>query len=216
VWRNRLGISQEVLGERANLHRTYISDVERGGRNVSLTSIERLARALEVSLPTLVSFEQPSSPPGDSLPAQGLVDILVVEDNEDDAELAVQALRRANIANLIRVLSDGAAALDYLFCTGEFVRRKSSNRAQLILLDLGLPKIDGLEVLRRIKSDPRTSTIPVIVLTVSSRDWNFLLSKDLGAEAYIVKPVDFKSFSELAPRLNLQWALLKPASALRA
>jgi CheY-like chemotaxis protein/DNA-binding XRE family transcriptional regulator len=215
VWRNRLGISQEELAERASLHRTYISDVERGARNVSLASIEKLAHALEVSVPTLLSYSQESPAPEGSMPANGLVDILFVEDNDDDIDLAVQALRRANIANHIHTLRDGAAALDFLFCTGEFAQRQPGDRPQLILLDLGLPKIDGLEVLRRIKSDPRTRQIPVVVLTVSSRDQDILMSKRFGAEAYIIKPVDFKNFSEVAPKVNLQWALLKPAPALR-
>ena len=217
-WRNRLGISQEELAERANLHRTYISDVERGARNVSLASIEKLAHALQVSLPTLLTYDErgPSGSPAGPKPAEGLVDILLVEDSEDDIDLTTRALRRANIANRIQTLRDGAAALDYLFCTGDFAHRQPADRPQLILLDLELPKVDGREVLRRIKSDPRTSQIPVIVLTMSARDQDILITKRLGADGYIVKPVDFKGFSELAPSLNLQWALLKPAAALCA
>ena len=214
VWRNRLGISQEELAERANLHRTYISDVERGARNVSLASIEKLAHALQVSLPTLLTYDEQTGAPTSPTPVEKLVDILLVEDSEDDIDLTIRALRRANIANRIQTLRDGAAAVDYLFCTGEFAQRRPNDRPQLILLDLGLPKMDGLEVLRRIKSDPRTSQIPVVVLTMSTRDRDILVSKRLGADAYIVKPVDFKGFSELAPSLNLQWALLKPARAL--
>jgi CheY-like chemotaxis protein len=211
-----LGISQEKLAERANLHRTYISDVERGARNVSLASIEKLARALEVSIPTLLSDAHGEGAPTELLLADKLVDILFVEDRADDVELAMRALKSAHISNRIHVVRDGAAALDYIFSTGEYANRRRNDRPQLILLDLGLPKIDGLEVLRRIKADPRTSNIPVIVLTVSSRYRDIAASKRLGADAYIVKPVDFQNLSKVIPQLNMQWALLKsmPATAV--
>ncbi|HWC59858.1 MAG TPA: response regulator [Verrucomicrobiae bacterium] len=212
--RDHLGISQEELAGRAGLHRTYISDVERGARNVSLESIHRLAAALEMPLSLLFSrLEELSSdrPAGPSLSPDELVDILIVEDSVDDAQLTIKALKDVRITNHIHVVRDGAAALDFLFCKGEFAQRKRTERPQIILLDLGLPKVDGIEVLRQIKADSRTRTIPVIVLTVSNRDRDVVASQRLGADAYIVKPVDFQNLSGVTPQLSLQWALLKRA-----
>lgn len=213
VWRDRLGVSQEELGERAGLHRTYISDIERGARNISLASIEKLASALKISVATLLSFsgEPWSDKPGaQPLSSDELVDILFVEDNVNDVELALRALKHANITNRIHVVNDGESALNFLFCTKEYAHRRPGDRPQMILLDLGLPKIDGLEVLRRIKAHPQTRNIPVIVLTMSNRDRDILASKQLGAEAYIVKPIDFQNLSEVTPQLKMQWALLRP------
>lgn len=217
--RDHLGISQEELAGRAGLHRTYISDVERGARNVSLESIHRLAAALEVPLSVLfarleeISSELPVRP---SVSAEELVDILIVEDSAADAELVVKALKEVRITNHIFVVRDGAAALDFLFFRGEFSQRRRTERPQIILLDLGLPKIDGLEVLRQIKADSRTRMIPVIVLTVSDRDRDVMMSQRLGADAYIVKPVDFKNLIGITPQLSLQWALLKRAPLVNA
>jgi CheY-like chemotaxis protein len=212
--RDHLGISQEELAGRAGLHRTYISDVERGARNVSLESIHRLAVALEVPLSVLFSrLEETSSEKSaiPSLSSDELVEILIVEDSVEDAELTIKALKDMRMTNRIRVVRDGAAALDFLFCKGEYAHRKRHDRPHIILLDLGLPKIDGLEVLRQIKADVRTRTIPVVVLTVSGRDRDIAASQRLGAEAYIVKPVDFQNLSGVTPQLSLQWALLKRA-----
>lgn len=217
--RDQLGISQEELAGRAGLHRTYISDVERGARNVSLESINRLATALEVSLSVLFARLEEFSPDraeGPSLSADDLVEILVVQNASEDTELTIKALKDVRITNHIYVVRDGAAALDFLFCRGEFAPRKRTLRPQLILLDLNLPKIDGLEVLRQIKADSRTRTIPVIVLTVSSRDREVAASQRLGAEAYIVKPIDFHNLSGVTPQLSLQWALLKRAPVVNA
>jgi CheY-like chemotaxis protein/DNA-binding XRE family transcriptional regulator len=215
-WRNRLGISQEALAERSNMHRTYICDVERGSRNVSLETIERLAGALEISTYTLffnfhkISSDKSAPRP---VPADEMVDILYVEDNPDDANLAMRALKRLNFINRIQLVHDGAEALDFLFCTGAFSQRRPEDLPQIILLDLNLPKVNGLEVLRRIKGDTRMRSIPVVVLTVSNRSQDVTESRRLGADAYIVKPVDFQNFSEVVPKLNLQWAVLKPTSA---
>jgi CheY-like chemotaxis protein/DNA-binding XRE family transcriptional regulator len=212
TWRSRLGISQEELGGRAGLHRTYICDVERGARNVTLLSIEKLARALEISVSTLLAYAREPLPEGtrsEEFVTEGLVDILYVEDNPADIGLATQGLK--HITNRIHVVHDGLAALNFLFGTGEYANRKTRPRPQLILLDLGLPKVDGLEVLRRVKADPRTSGIPVIVLTASIRDRDLQTSKQLGAEAYLIKPVDLQNLSRVTPQLNLQWALWKPA-----
>jgi CheY-like chemotaxis protein/DNA-binding XRE family transcriptional regulator len=206
-----MGISQEELAGRAGLHRTYVCDVERGTRNVSLESIEKLALALEVPISRLLSSTDKSSSGSGAqefLSSDDLVDILFVEDRALDVELAMEALKTAKITNRIHVVRDGEAALHFLFCTGEYVHRRPG-KPQLILLDLGLPKIGGLEVLRRIKADPQTRDIPVVVLTASNRDRDILTSQRLGAEDYIVKPVDFQNLSEVTPKLSFQWALLK-------
>ena len=152
----------------------------------------------------------------EALHADELAEILLVEDNGDDVLLVTEALKKANITNRIFVVRDGAAALDFLFCTGEFAYRRISDQPQVILLDINLPKIDGLEVLRRIKADLRTRSIPVVVLTSSKHDINIAICKRLGVQSYIVKPVDFKNFSAASLQLSLQWALLKPASLIGA
>lgn len=215
--RGCLGISQEELAGRAGLHRTYISDVERGARNVSLESIHRLAAALEIPASHLFAHTDETGAETGSAPLLSpdeVVDILVVEDSAEDAELVNQALRSAGVTNRIYVVCDGQAALDFLFCKGEYAQRKRTERPQMILLDLGLPKVDGIEVLRQIKADARTRTIPVVVLTISSRDRHVATSQRLGADAHIVKPVDFQNLSGVTSRLSLQWALLKRGSAV--
>lgn len=211
-WRNLLGISQEELAERANLHRTYVSDIERGARNLSLESIERLARALEISVSSL--FPQPELKNGRTITANGngrdLVDILLVEDNADDVELTLHAFKKARFTNRVHVVSDGAEALDYLFSRGKYAARQTTERPHVVLLDLKLPKVSGLEVLRRIKADKRTSMIPVVILTISDDNYDIAECRRLGAENYIVKPVDFQRLSQATPQLNLNWVLLKP------
>ena len=210
--RNHLGISQEELAGRAGLHRTYISDVERGARNVSLESIHRLADAL--TIPASVLFLQPEQAAAGTglnhyLAPDDLVEILIIENSTADAELAIQALRNMRVSNRVFVVRDGHEALDFLFCKGSYAHRKRSDRPQMILLDLAVPKVEGLEVLRQVKADPRTQTIPVVVMAASSKDREVAASQKLGADAYIVKPVDFQNLSGVFPRLSLQWALLK-------
>jgi two-component system response regulator len=212
-WRIRLGIPQDQLALRAGLHRSYISDVERGSRNISLKSIEKLADALGISVVTLFS-DADSKSPATALDVEQLAEILLIEDSENDLLLVTQALKDANIANRIFAVRDGAAALDFLFCTGEFAYRQTKNNPQVILLDLNLPKIGGLEVLRRIKADSRSRSIPVVVLTSSKHDMDIATCKRLGAETYIVKPVGFQNFSAVTLQLSLQWALLKPAALI--
>src|SRR5712671_2598958 len=153
AWRSRLGISQEELAGRAGLHRTYVSDIERGARNLSLESIEKLARALETSVSSLfssASSAERNSPFG--VPDE-LVDILLVEDDLDDVEMAMRAFKRAKISNRIHVVRDGAEALTWLFGSGADAPQRVFRHPHLILLDLNLPKVTGLEVLRRIRSD---------------------------------------------------------------
>ena len=209
-WRTQLAIPQDELARRSGFHRSYISDVERGARNVSLKGIEKLSEALGISIQTLfadVDSKSASTP----LRTDEMVDILLVEDNENDMFLTMKALKKANLTNRIFVVRDGAAALNYLFCTGEFAYRRLNDQPQVILLDLNLPKIDGLEVLRRVKADARTRAIPVVVLTASRDDAAIATCKRLGAETFIAKPVNFQNFSAMTLQLSLQWALLKSA-----
>jgi two-component system response regulator len=134
--------------------------------------------------------------------------ILLVEDNEDDEELTTRALRQAKIANDIVVQRDGRAALDYLFGEGEHAGRDISKMPALILLDLKLPKLSGLEVLQRIRSDPRTRLVPTVVLTSSSEDEDMLKSYETGANSYVRKPVEFKAFATAVSQLGMYWMLL--------
>lgn len=168
---------------------------------MTLKSIVKLARALQVSIATLL------------LSSNQLGEILLVEDNTDDVHLTVHALKRAKLTNPLQIVGDGAEALDYLFCTGRFSRRHFEDRPHLVLLDLQLPKVGGLEVLRRIKADERTRSIPVAVLTSSSDQHQFSECERAGAQAYIVKPVDFHGLSEATRRLDLSWALLEAPDA---
>jgi two-component system response regulator len=137
-----------------------------------------------------------------------VVEILIVEDNQQDLDLALRALRKANLTNNIHVTRDGAEALEYIFCEGPHSNRKIEDSPKLILLDLKLPKIDGLEVLQRIKSDPRTKKIPVTVLTSSKEQSDVVESYNLGVNSYIVKPVNFEQFSEAVQKLGMYWLLL--------
>lgn len=134
--------------------------------------------------------------------------ILLVEDNPDDRILTVRALKQHNIANIIVEVKDGQEALDYLFGEGEFVGRDTSVQPQVILLDLKLPKVDGLEVLQRMRADPRTRRLPVVVLTSSNEQQDIVSSYDLGANSYVRKPVDFSEFLEAARQLGLYWLVL--------
>ncbi len=133
--------------------------------------------------------------------------IVLVEDNPADAELAIRALRRGNVGNHIQLLQDGAEALDFLFCQGQYADRNILNRPKVILLDLKLPKINGLEVLRQLKSDPRTRLIPVVVLTSSAEDRDVIESYELGVNSYIVKPVDIEQFNRAMEQLGFYWVL---------
>ncbi len=136
------------------------------------------------------------------------VEILLVEDNPYDVELTLHALDKSHITNHIHVVRDGAEALEFIFCTGAYAERGIQNPPKVILLDLKLPKVDGMEVLRQVKADPRTQMIPVVVLTSSREERDVVESYRLGVNSYIVKPVDFEKFTEAVQRMGLYWLLL--------
>lgn len=139
---------------------------------------------------------------------ENFTDILLVEDNRNDAELIMMALRGNNIANSIILVDDGEKALDYLFGTGPYKERKTYLRPKMILLDLKLPKVDGFEVLRRIRTDERTRTIPVIVLTSSKEEQDMIESYNLGVNSYVVKPVNFENFTKIVRDLGFYWLVI--------
>jgi two-component system response regulator len=136
------------------------------------------------------------------------VEILLVEDSPEDAELTIRALRRNKIANEIQVAEDGAEALDFLFCRGAFKDRAPSEHPKLVLLDLKLPKVGGVDVLRAIRADERTRAIPVVVLTSSKEERDLIDSYKLGVNAYAQKPVDFEQFSETVRQIGMFWMLI--------
>jgi two-component system, response regulator len=135
----------------------------------------------------------------------GKLDILLVEYNQDDMDLALHALRREKLANNISVARDGEEALDFLFCRGAFAHRSFEHPPKLVLLDLKLPKVDGLEVLKQVKADPRTRTIPIVIMTSSKEERDLVAGYNLGANSYIQKPVDFDQFRETVKSVGLYW-----------
>ncbi len=136
------------------------------------------------------------------------VEILLVEDNPNDVELALHAFKKNNLTNRIEIARDGAEALDFIFCTGRHAQRNMHEFPKMILLDLKLPKVDGMEVLKRIKADERTRSIPVVILTSSREERDVVESYHLGVNSYIVKPVDFEQFTNTVRQLGLYWLLL--------
>ena len=136
------------------------------------------------------------------------VEILLVEDNPTDVELTLRALKKNNLANKVQVVTDGEQALEFIFATGSCKGRDINHKPRVILLDLKLPKVDGLQVLRKIKSDERTKNIPVVVLTSSKEEKDRIESYRLGVNSYIAKPVDFSRFTEAVSELGLYWLLL--------
>lgn len=134
--------------------------------------------------------------------------VLIVEDNPDDEALMVRGLRRGRLANEITVVRDGAEALDYIFGEGQYAGRDVSDQPQVILLDLMLPKIGGLDVLRRIRADPRTETLPVVILTSSDEQRDIVEGYELKVNSYVRKPVDFQAFASAVEQLGLYWLVL--------
>lgn len=141
------------------------------------------------------------------------VEILLVEDNKTDAELTLRALKKNNLANHVVWVKDGAEALDFMFLTGNYVGR-TNGLPRLVLLDLKLPKIDGIEVLSRLKADERTKMIPVVMVTSSAEERDIVESYKLGVNSYLVKPVDFKQFIETVSQAGLYWAVMNKTPPL--
>ncbi|HXX19535.1 MAG TPA: response regulator [Candidatus Acidoferrum sp.] len=144
------------------------------------------------------------------------VEILLVEDNPSDAELTLHALQKSKLANRIQLVSDGEEALDFLFCRNAFSHRRIDNGPRLVLLDLKLPKVDGLQVLREVKGDSRTRAIPIIVLTSSKEERDLVSSYRLGVNSYIQKPVNFGEFQDVVRQLGMYWLLINSKPPLSA
>jgi two-component system, response regulator len=136
------------------------------------------------------------------------VDVLLVEDNQQDAELTIRSLKKHKLANNISVVEDGAEALDFIFCKGKYSERDIKHPPRVIFLDLKLPLVSGLEVLRAVKQDTRTKSVPVVVVTSSREDPDVKTAYELGANSYVVKPVDFESFTEAIGSVGLYWLLI--------
>ena len=136
------------------------------------------------------------------------VEILLVEDNPNDVKLALHAFQKHHLANQVHVVRDGAEALEFIFCTGRYADRQIENGPKVILLDLKLPFVDGIEALRRVKMDPRTQMVPVVIMTSSKEEKDLVESYTLGVNSYIVKPVDFDQFTEVVRQLGYYWLLL--------
>lgn len=136
------------------------------------------------------------------------VDILLVDDSQEDVDLTLHALRAENLANSVFVARDGEEALEFLFCTGPHAERSFDHPPKLVLLDLKLPKIDGMQVLKRVKSDVRTRTIPVVLMTSSKEERDRVIGYNLGANSYIQKPVDFDEFRKMVKLLGLYWLVI--------
>ena len=136
------------------------------------------------------------------------MEILLVEDNPEDVEITLRAFQKYKLSNKIHVVQDGEEALECIFCTGRYAGRSVGSDPRLILLDLKLPKVDGIEILQRCKSDPRTKGIPIVILTSSREERDLVNSYNLGVNSYVVKPVDFSQFTEAVRRLGLYWMVL--------
>ena len=134
-------------------------------------------------------------------------EILLVEDSATDAEMTLRALRRNNLANRVHWVKDGAEALDFMFCAGTYAARDPAASPKLVMLDIKMPKVDGIEVLRRLKADPATRAVPVVIMTSSNEERDVMQSYQLGVNSYIVKPVEFEAFLAIVAEIGLYWVL---------
>ena len=146
---------------------------------------------------------------------QNQVEILLIEDNPDEAELAIRSLKKNSLANNLVHIDDGAEALDYIFCRGKYAGNDISFTPKVILLDLKLPRVGGLEILRQVKTDERTKSIPVVILTSSKEDSDLIEGYNLGVNSYIVKPVNFESFAKAISELGMYWVILNQQPPIR-
>jgi CheY-like chemotaxis protein len=137
-------------------------------------------------------------------------EILFIEDSPTDIELTLRSFKQYGVTNKIRVITDGAEALDFIFCRGQHSGRDIKSLPKIVLLDLKLPKVDGFEILRRMKSDDRTKSVPVVILTASKEARDIAESRKLGADSYMVKPIDFESFTAVVQELRLYWIMMTP------
>jgi two-component system response regulator len=147
---------------------------------------------------------------------QDYIDILIVEDNSNDAELAILALKGENLANNLIWLKDGVQALDFIFAEGEYIGRDIEKRPKIILLDLKMPRVGGIEVLRRIRSDERTKNIPVVVMTSSKEEKDIIATYNLGVNSYIVKPVDFEQFNKSIRDMGFYWLVVNQPPVVKS
>ena len=136
------------------------------------------------------------------------IEVLLVEDNPNDVELILRAFKKHNLSNKVYVVKDGAEAIDFVFCTGAYAARDIRKPPKVVILDLKLPKVSGKEVLKRIKSDERTKSIPVVVMTSSQEESDVVESYNLGVNSYIVKPVDFEKFADTIKELGMYWVFI--------
>ena len=139
-------------------------------------------------------------------------EILLVEDNPDDVELTLRAFRKSNVANEVMVARDGVEALEYLFATGKYAARDPNALPQVVLLDLKLPRVDGMEVLQRVRAHPKTKLLPIVILTSSTEERDLVNGYSLGANSYVRKPVDFEQFADSVRQLGLYWLVLNQSA----
>ena len=140
------------------------------------------------------------------------IDVLLVEDNPHDAEMTIRALAKVNLANKLHHVKDGVAALDFIFARGEYAERQIENKPKIVLLDIKMPKVDGIEVLKQIKSDEIAKTIPVVIMTSSKEEQDIITSYNLGVNSYVVKPVDFAGFAKAVSELGFYWLITNQAA----
>lgn len=212
--RNQLGFSQERLAERSDLHRTYISDVEHGRRNISIETMEKLAAALDISVVELflgpgISNGKFPDASNDGGTLSFALEILLVSGSQSEAKKLAGAFAAARISNPIFVVDNVPGALAYVFRQGSYARRQPGKPPDLVLLDTNFPETDLVDFLRGIKSDKKTAPIPVALLVKSAHDRILKKCKNSGVETHVVKPIGFQSLRRLVEQLNLNWQLFK-------